>query len=44
MEFKRITKMGNQKIITIPAKCNMNVGDIVKLEKVNEKTNRRQKR
>ena len=36
MEIKKIRKQGIQKVITIPAKSELNVGDYVKVIKISE--------
>jgi len=36
MEFKKVGKMGNQKVVTIPSKSNIENGDWVKIEKINK--------
>lgn len=36
MEIKKIRKQGDMKIVTIPAKSNLNIGDYVKIIKIKE--------
>lgn len=35
MEIKKIRKQGNQKIITVPLKSDLQIGDYVRIEKIN---------
>jgi hypothetical protein len=37
MEFKRVRKQGEQKVVTIPKKSEIEVNDLVKIEKVVER-------
>ena len=39
MEIRRITKMGNQKMITIPKKSYLQIGDYVMIKKIIIKEN-----
>ncbi len=36
MEFKKVGKMGSQKVVTIPSKSNIKDGDWVKIERIED--------
>jgi hypothetical protein len=40
MEFKKVRRQGEQKVITIPIKSEIEVGDYVRVEKIKDEGNK----